>query len=168
MPRPFDTTLSLTFPLLARILIVSVDSVIIFFSRTKQNGSVVLFSTFVHQQKQIKFDSNCLVGANGSFRRGNLMKKTASQQSLSEEGALLHELNHRINNELAAAISTISLAAAHSENDEVKRALTGVTELLHHYADVHHALQMPEHDNPIDAAAYLSQLCVSLSQSKLK
>jgi two-component sensor histidine kinase len=95
------------------------------------------------------------------------MSKIGSEQSFWEERSLLRELNHRINNEFAAAISAISLVAAQSENDEVKRALTGVTELLHRYADVHHALQMPEHDNPIDAGAYLSQLCLSLSLSKL-
>jgi two-component sensor histidine kinase len=84
-----------------------------------------------------------------------------------EERVLLHELNHRIINEFASAISVLSLAAARSSNDEVKLALTGVTELLHHYADVHHALQMPEHDARIDAAAYLRKLCLSISRSKL-
>jgi Histidine kinase len=91
----------------------------------------------------------------------------ASQVPFREERVLLHELNHRINNEFASAISVVSLAAAASGSDEVKLALTGVTELLHHYADVHRALEMPEHDARVDAAAYLRKLCLSISRSKL-
>jgi two-component sensor histidine kinase len=62
---------------------------------------------------------------------------------VAAERMLLHELNHRTNNEFAAAISAVSLAARRSNNDEVKAALSEVVELLHQYADVHHALQMP-------------------------
>ncbi len=95
------------------------------------------------------------------------MTKFASQLPFREERVLLHELNHRIINEFASAISVVSLAAARSGNDEVNLALTGVTELLHHYADVHRALEMPEHDARIDAATYLRNLCLSISRSKL-
>jgi two-component sensor histidine kinase len=80
---------------------------------------------------------------------------------------LLHELNHRINNEFSSAISAISLAAAHSSNSEVKLALSAVGELLHSYADVHRALQVPDAEGVVDAAAYLRQLCLSVSRSKL-
>jgi two-component sensor histidine kinase len=86
---------------------------------------------------------------------------------LPDEQVLLHELNHRVNNELAAAIGAVSCVAARSSNDEVKAVLAEVADLLHHYADVHRALQMPEHDMRIDAVAYLRQLCLSISRSKL-
>jgi two-component sensor histidine kinase len=89
------------------------------------------------------------------------------QVRLFHQAVLLHELNHRINNEYASAISAVSLAAAHSGNVEVKMALSAVNELLHSYADVHRALQMPEADRLIDAATYLRQLCLSISRSKL-
>lgn len=81
---------------------------------------------------------------------------------------LLHELNHRTNNEFAAAISAVSLAAKRSKNDEVKAALSGVMELLHQYADVHRALQMPECNTLVDAATYLHQLCRSITRSQLE
>jgi two-component sensor histidine kinase len=84
------------------------------------------------------------------------------------EHVLLHELNHRINNEFAAAIGVVSAAASRSNNPKVKAALTGVRELLHRYADVHRALQMPEDDAPLDLAAYIQRLCVSISRSKLE
>ena len=69
---------------------------------------------------------------------------TAQLSSLDR--VLLHELNHRINNEFAAVIGGVSLAAARSGNKDVKAALTAVTELLQNYAYVHRALQIPEHD----------------------
>ena len=90
-----------------------------------------------------------------------------AQESCLQEQVLLHELEHRIVNEFASAISTVSLAAARTNNDEVKDALSAVAEILHHYADVHRALQMPIQDAFVDAAAYLRELCLSISRSKL-
>jgi two-component sensor histidine kinase len=91
----------------------------------------------------------------------------ATEQSFPEERLLMNELTHRIGNEFASAISRVSLAAARSGNHEVRLALTSVAELLHHYADVYRALQMPEHQNRINVAAYLEHLCLSISRSKL-
>jgi len=89
------------------------------------------------------------------------------QPSFPQERMLLHELNHRISNEFCCAISVVSLAAVRASNKEVKAALTDVAELLHHYAEVHCALQMPEHGIRADAAAYLRRLCLSIRRSKL-
>lgn len=86
---------------------------------------------------------------------------------IPQEHVLLHELNHRINNEFTAAIGIVTVAAARSGNEEIKTALTGVAELLHRYADVHRLLQMPDHDTLVDTAAYLRQLCLSISRSRL-
>lgn len=88
-------------------------------------------------------------------------------QPFSEDRVLLQELTHRINNEMASAIAVVSLALARARDETVKAALSHVTELLHHYAEVHHALEMPEYDTYIDAAAYLRKLCLSISRSKL-
>jgi two-component sensor histidine kinase len=92
----------------------------------------------------------------------------SAQVSYTDEQMLLHELDHRINNEFASAIGAISLAAARTKSGEVKDALSAVAKLLHHYADVHRALQMPEQDAFVEAAAYLGQLCLSISRSKLE
>jgi len=91
-----------------------------------------------------------------------------SQNSFHEKALLMRELTHRINNEFTSAINVISLAAARSRSSEVKAALNDVSERLHHYADVHRTLQMPEHHTCIDAALYLRQLCLSISRSKLE
>jgi two-component sensor histidine kinase len=95
------------------------------------------------------------------------MTRLPARPSFPDEAVLLHELNHRVNNEFAAAISVVSLAAARSANNDVKTALTTVTKLLHDYASVHRALQMPENDAELDAEAHLRQLCFSISRSHL-
>lgn len=45
---------------------------------------------------------------------------TSSERRDSEEQLLVEELTHRMNNEFAAAIAVVSLAAARSPNGEVK------------------------------------------------
>jgi two-component sensor histidine kinase len=99
---------------------------------------------------------------------GRYLDREDTMTEVAKERMLLRELNHRINNEFAAAISAVSLAGRRSKNDEVKAALSRVVELLHQYADVHHALQMPECDTLIDAAAYLRRLCRSITRSLLE
>jgi two-component sensor histidine kinase len=97
----------------------------------------------------------------------DIMIEFRSQRRVPQEQTLLHELNHRVNNEFATAISVVSLAAARAGNSEVKAALSGVAELLHRYADVHRALQTPEYNIVLDAETYLRQLCLSISRSYL-
>lgn len=92
---------------------------------------------------------------------------SSAGECFSETGLLLREFSHRINNEFAAAIGMISVAATHLGNGEAQAALAAVQDRLHNYARVHHALQMPEHSSRIDAAAYLRQLCRAICCSKL-
>jgi two-component sensor histidine kinase len=90
-------------------------------------------------------------------------------QTTCPDGALLmRELLHRINNEFTSAIGVISLAAARSGSREVKAVLSDVSDRLHHYADVHRTLQMPEYHTYINAALFLQQLCLSNSRSRLE
>jgi two-component sensor histidine kinase len=96
-----------------------------------------------------------------------VVTQVVPQPPSSEERVLLQELDHRIINGFSCAISAVSLAAARTKNEEVKGALSDVAQLLYRYADVHRALQMPEYDTLVDAAAYLCQLCLSISRSKL-
>ncbi len=95
------------------------------------------------------------------------MTEVALQREINLERILLHELIHRINNEFSSLIGAVSRTAARSVNHEVKVALAHIIELLCHYAELHRALQMPERDTHIDAAAYLENLCLSISRSKL-
>jgi two-component sensor histidine kinase len=95
------------------------------------------------------------------------MTEAALKPEITLERILLHELIHRINNEFSSLIGAVSRTAARSANHEVKVALAHTIELLSHYAELHRALQMPERDTQIDAAAYLENLCLSISRSKL-
>jgi two-component sensor histidine kinase len=95
------------------------------------------------------------------------MTEAALKREITLERILLHELIHRINNEFSSLIGAVSRTAARSVNHEVKVALAHIIELLSHYAELHRALQMPERDTQIDAAAYLENLCLSISRSKL-
>ncbi|MGB8744157.1 MAG: transporter [Xanthobacteraceae bacterium] len=95
------------------------------------------------------------------------IETSSSEARFSEAQLLLEEFSHRINNELSSAISMISIAAARSAANETKCVLSAVRDQLFNYAELHHALQMPEHSTPIDGAAYLRQLCRAISRSKL-
>ena len=80
---------------------------------------------------------------------------------------LLRELNHRINNELTSAISTVSVKAMQSDSATVKVALLDVVDLLHQCADVHRALHIPDQGRLIDAAKYLKQVCFTITKYRL-
>jgi two-component sensor histidine kinase len=96
------------------------------------------------------------------------MLELTRSDGFSESTLLIRELCHRINNEFASAIGQISLAAARSRSCEVRTALDEVSERLHHYDDIHHTLQMPEHRTFVDASSYLERLCRSINRSKLE
>jgi two-component sensor histidine kinase len=95
------------------------------------------------------------------------MVLAATKSSLPEERLLIRELSHRINNEFASVVNMISLAAARTANAEARSALAAVMDRLEGYIRVHRALQMPQSWKRIDAAAYLRELCRSISWSKL-
>jgi two-component sensor histidine kinase len=80
---------------------------------------------------------------------------------------LVRELTHRVNNEFASVIGLVSLIAARSASDEIKQALSGVTSLLHNYAGVHRALQMPTYGTVINASDYIRALCQSIRRARL-
>ena len=87
--------------------------------------------------------------------------------SASEMGTLLRELNHRINNQLAAVINLISIEAVRAEGTEAKASLSSAVELLHGCAEVHRALRMPEPETLIDAGVYVRRLCSALTVALL-
>jgi two-component sensor histidine kinase/DNA-binding winged helix-turn-helix (wHTH) protein len=94
-------------------------------------------------------------------------KVISSERRNSEEQLLVGELTHRMNNEFAAAIAVVSLAAARSPNGEEKSALAVVEARLHSYAQVNRFLQLPSQDTVIDASAHLRRLCQSIIRSRL-
>ena len=87
--------------------------------------------------------------------------------SREAERLLLREISHRVNNELASAISLVSVTARRCNSNEARAALVTVQDRLESFARVQHSLQMPEYTTTIDLADYIRQLCRGISQSKL-
>jgi two-component sensor histidine kinase len=81
---------------------------------------------------------------------------------------LLEELTHRVAGEFAAAIQTVSRAAALADPEEVRNALAAVHCQLENFARVHGALRVPESHISIDGCLYLRQLCEAISLSRLR
>jgi two-component sensor histidine kinase len=98
---------------------------------------------------------------------GESIESLSREQTLDDEGLLLHEFYHRINNEFASVIGMVSLACARVVDGEAKIALERVKHLLQSYAQVHHALQMPGNRSRVDVAGYLHEICEATRRSKL-
>ena len=84
------------------------------------------------------------------------------------ERLLLREFFHRTNNELASAISLISVAAHRCGSNEARAVLATVQGRLENYASVQHSLQRPEYSTAIELSGYIEQLCRAISRSKLE
>jgi two-component sensor histidine kinase len=95
------------------------------------------------------------------------MTKHIVQLPNPDGSVLLRELNHRIKNELTSAIYAVSAKAVQSESAAAKAALLDVVDFLHHWADVHRALYLPDQERLTDAAKYLQQLCFSVTKYQL-
>jgi two-component sensor histidine kinase len=109
---------------------------------------------------------------NAVRHRGDAMMSGLSElspgQSAASERLLLREFSHRINNELASAISMVAVAENRCGSNEARTILASVRDQLASYAHVHHSLQMPEYTTTIDLTAYLRRLCRAISHSKLE
>jgi two-component sensor histidine kinase len=80
---------------------------------------------------------------------------------------LLAEMTHRVSNEYALAISSISLAAARSSSLEAKATLAEAAGRLRDFADAHRALQAPAPGAVLDLSDYLRSLCSALVRASL-
>jgi two-component sensor histidine kinase len=96
------------------------------------------------------------------------LSEQSSEHGAAAERLLLREFSHRINNELASAISLIAVAAHHCNSNEAKSALATVRDRLECYAHVQHSLQMPEYSTAIELTTYIHQLCQAISRSRLE
>lgn len=72
---------------------------------------------------------------------------------------LLHELGHRTKNNLAMAISMLSMQARLKSDVETRRALEKAVARLHAIASAHEHFRPFEHKGRVEMRAYLAQLC---------
>jgi len=79
----------------------------------------------------------------------------------------LEEVTHRVANEYAMAIASISLAASGIADPNAKTAMKAAAQRLQHYAEAHRALQAPSGHELIDLAQYLRGLCGAMVKATL-
>ena len=79
---------------------------------------------------------------------------------------LLREITHRVCNEYAAVISSISRAAARATSEGAKLALAEAADRLYGHTSVHCALQMPMGETA-EISSHLRNLCCALCCSRL-
>lgn len=79
---------------------------------------------------------------------------------------LVEEINHRVVNEYAEAISSLSLAAAQVPPPGAQVVLARAVERLRAHAETHRAL-LPPMDGHVNLADYIGELCASLSRASL-
>ncbi|WFU23002.1 sensor histidine kinase [Bradyrhizobium sp. CB1717] len=84
-----------------------------------------------------------------------------------QDGVLLRELHHRVDQGIASAIDLVSAAVIRADGAEAKAALSDVVELLHGHAELHRALAMPQGEALHDAATYIRKLGCAMRQSLL-
>lgn len=79
---------------------------------------------------------------------------------------LVEEINHRVINEYAEAISSLSLAAARVPAPAARLALAEAIDRLRAHAETHRAL-LPPTDGHVNLADYIGDLCASISRASL-
>jgi two-component sensor histidine kinase len=77
----------------------------------------------------------------------------------------VEEISHRVVNEYAEAIASLSLAAQASSNGEAQAAIAQASEMLRSHAAAHRALLPPGSGAIVDLERYLREVCLSLSNS---
>jgi hypothetical protein len=87
---------------------------------------------------------------------GNRFPETG--EPLSDPWVYLAEVEHRVVNEYAMMVSSLSIAASRASSAEARQTLLGAAHRLHELACVHRALQRPMTDR-VDLFAYLRQFC---------
>lgn len=95
-----------------------------------------------------------------------------SAQTRAEPAAaawlFVDELSHRVANDYALAVASLSREAARNANAEARAALRAAADRLHRQAENHRALQPPVTPDIIDLSIYLQDLCASLVRTVLE
>ncbi|UVF19963.1 response regulator [Microvirga terrae] len=87
----------------------------------------------------------------------------ALQQMLDERTALLHELDHRVKNNLQLLLSLIGIEIRQSEDDQVRHVLGRVKERMQALAAAHRDLYDGQGSTRFDASSFAKGLCHELT-----
>ncbi len=93
-------------------------------------------------------------------------ERRRAQQALrdlvEEKTTLLHELDHRVKNNIQLLLSLVSYEIRQAESPEVRRALGGVRERLQALGIVHRLLYASDDVDAFDAGGFARELCADL------
>lgn len=96
-------------------------------------------------------------------------ERQRAQQALrdlvEEKTTLLHELDHRVKNNLQLLLSLVSYEIRQARSPDVRRALGGVRERLQALGIVHRLLYASDDVDTFDAGAFAGELCADLLAS---
>jgi hypothetical protein len=80
---------------------------------------------------------------------------------------LVEEIGHRSAQDYAAAIGSLSLAAARCSNAQARRTIAGVAERLRDCADANRAVLPPHAAGPVDLGLDLHAACRAIVRARL-
>jgi len=89
----------------------------------------------------------------------------ALQQMLDERTALLHELDHRVKNNLQLLLSVIGIEVRQAEDEQVRQVLGRMKERMQALAAAHRDLYDGQGSTRFDASSFAKGLCEELTSS---
>jgi two-component sensor histidine kinase len=89
----------------------------------------------------------------------------ALQQMLDERTALLHELDHRVKNNLQLLLSLIGIEVRQAEDEHVRQVLGRMKERMQALAAAHRDLYDGQGSTRFDASSFAKALCEELTSS---
>jgi two-component sensor histidine kinase len=96
-------------------------------------------------------------------RTERLRAQEALRRSLEERTALLHELDHRVKNNLQLLLSLLGMEIRQTENKDVRTALGYMKQRLHALAAAHRDLYDGQGASRFDVTTFARSLCAELT-----
>jgi PAS domain S-box-containing protein len=112
-------------------------------------------------------DDNEIIGATAFAENITKRKQTEEQitASLKEKETLLHEIHHRVKNNMQVINSLLKLQSNSIEDQQVKNILKDSQSRVYAMSAVHEALHGSEKLSEIDLKSYLSKIATSIFQT---
>jgi two-component sensor histidine kinase len=95
------------------------------------------------------------------------IRSETGHRDVSGGWLLLSEMGHRIANEYAFVIGSLSLASTRTADTAAKAELDRAIDRLHAYARAHLLLSAPERCESVDLSDYLERVCEAIVRSTL-
>ena len=110
---------------------------------------------------------NNIIAIEGLCRDITKQKEAEDQikASLKEKETLLHEIHHRVKNNMTVISSLLSLQAGKVDNDQAKAALKDSQNRVQSMSAIHETLYQSDNFSAVDMQTYLSNLAGAVAQN---